>query len=136
MTDAGGFTSVIAAGDHAPQATPATTESFIVGTAALTGVVTEVAIIPEAALTANDTASRTFALYNRKQNGSGTTLVASLTTNVAGGSWVAQDAKLLALSATASDRTVTAGDVLEMVETVTGAGVAHPQLVVEVRGTH
>lgn len=136
MASASEFTYVIAAGDHPPQATPATVESFIVGTAALSGVVTEAAIIPEAAVTAADAANRTFTLYNRKQDGTGTTVVATLTTNLAGGSWAAQDAKKMTLSGTSSALQVAVGDVLEMVETVTGVGVAHPQLVVEVRGTH
>lgn len=128
------FTPILCQADHDAQGTAGTTESFIVGEAAFEGNVTEVAIFPEAALTAADTNTRTFTLYNRGQDGTGTEVLATLVTNLAGGNWVAADKKLMTLGA-AADRDVEQGDVLEMVETVAGTGATHPQLQVVVRGT-
>jgi hypothetical protein len=61
--------------------------------------------------------------------------MASLTTNVAGGSWAAHDEILMTLDPTAANRNFSAGDVLAIVETVNGTGVAHPIMQVTARGT-
>lgn len=129
------FTHLIAAADHPAQATADTEEQFIVGESPGNYTVTQADIIPEAALTAQATNYRTFELTNRGQAGAGTTVIASLSTDVAGGNWVAGDKKAMTLSATAANLNVAEGDVLEMVETTPGTGLAHPQLQVEVRGT-
>lgn len=128
------FTPVLCQADHPAQGTAATTESFIVGECNFEGNITEVAIFPEAALTAADTNTRTFTVFNRGQDGTGTTVVATLSTAVAGGNWVAGDKKTMTLAA-AADLDVEQGDVLECVETVAGTGATHPQLQMQVRGT-
>jgi hypothetical protein len=129
------FVNVIAQADHPAQATAGTTENFDMGEAQFDGTVTEVSIIPNAALTADNTNNRVFTLQNRGSAGSGTTAMASLTTNVAGGSWVAHDEILMTLDPTAANRNFSASDVLAIVETVNGTGVAHPAMEVTVRGT-
>lgn len=130
------FTEVLASTDHVAQGTAGTDESFSVGESPNDATVSEVSIIPDAALTADATNNRTFTLQNKGQAGLGTTVLATLVTNVAGGNWVAFDEKLMTISAVAADLLITAGDVLVMVETHGGTGVAHPRMQVVVRGTH
>ena len=129
------FINTLVQADHPAQVTPATTESFALGEVAFDATVTEVEIIPSGALTASDTANRVFTLQNRSTTGAGTTTIATLTTNLAGGSWVAHDALMMTLSPTPGNLNVAAGDVLSVIETVTGAGVAHPAMQCTVRGT-
>jgi hypothetical protein len=99
-------------------------------------LVTQAFIIPEAALTAADATARTLTIYNRGQAGSGTTVVATLVTNLAGGNWAANDRKDFTLSAVANALNVASGDTLELVETVLSTGTARPNCEVTVRGTH
>jgi hypothetical protein len=98
--------------------------------------VTAAYVIPEAALTASDSLARTLTIYNRGQTGVGTTVVATLTTTVAGGSWVAMDRKDFTLSGTAANLVIAAGDTLECVETVLSTGTARPNTEMAVVGTH
>ena len=106
-----------------------------IGEAQWAGVVTEVSIISEAALTAADATARTLTIYNRGQAGAGTTVVATLVTNLAGGDWVANDEKMFTLTATTADRAFAAGDVFECVETVAGAATARAASKITMRGT-
>jgi hypothetical protein len=129
------FLMQLAKADHIAQATAATDESFEVGENQFDSTVTEVSIIPNAALTADATNNRTFTLQNRAQDGTGTVTVATLVTDVAGGNWAAHDEKLMTLTATVANRNLNAGDVLTMTETHGGTGVAHPEMQVVVRGT-
>jgi hypothetical protein len=92
--------------------------------------VTEVAIQPAAAVTANATNYRTFTLYNRGATGSGTTVLATYNTATTG--LTDNDEMLMTLSATEADLVVAANDILEIVETVAAAGVAHGGYRVEV----
>lgn len=105
------------------------------GEAQFDGTLTEVAVIAEAALTAADATARTLTVFNRGQAGAGTTVVATLVTNLAGGNWVANDEKLFTLTATVADRNFTAGDVFECVETVASTGTARSTAQVVGRGT-
>jgi hypothetical protein len=130
------FTELVGTSDHPAQGTAATTESFDVCIAPFDGTLTEAAIIPLAALTAADTNFRTFTLQNRGQTGVGTTVMATLNTDVAGGNWVAHDQKNMALSGTAANLQFSVGDVLAIIETVGGTGATHPQMVMQLRGTH
>lgn len=98
--------------------------------------VTSAYIVPEAALTASDSLARTLTVINRGQAGAGTTVVATLVTNVAGGSWVAADRKDMVLSVVAGALTIAAGDILECVETVLSTGTARPATQMTLRGTH
>lgn len=129
------FINVVAATDHDAQGTAGTDETFGVGEAQFDGTLTEVSIVPDAAVTADATNNRTFTLQNKGQAGAGTTVMATLTTNVAGGNWVAYDEKLMTLTAVVADLNFVAGDVLAIVETHGGTGVAHPRMQVTVRGT-
>lgn len=129
------FVQEVVRGDLAPTAAAGSTPSHVLGEAQFDGVVTEATLISEAALTAADATARTLTIYNRGQDGSGTTVVATLVTNLAGGNWTANDEIPFTLTATAADREFSAGDVFECVETVAGAGTARAHVEVVVRGT-
>jgi hypothetical protein len=98
--------------------------------------VTEIGIVSEAALVAADATARTLTVYNRGQLGAGAVVVGTLVTNLAGGNWAANDKKLFTLSAVAANLILAAGDALECVETVAGAGTARPNCILTVRGLH
>ena len=117
--------------------TPAagTLTETVLGEVPFDATVTEVTVISEGALTAADATARTLTIFNRGQAGAGTTVIATLVTNLAGGNWVANDEKAFTLTATVANRNVAAGDVLECVETVAGAGTIRPQATVVVKGT-
>src|SRR5687768_9274215 len=108
------------------QATAGTVQDHVIGEAESGGTVTEVTLVPEANVTANATAYRTFRVLNKGPAGAGTTVVASLALDTpTTDDLAAFDEKTVPLSATAADLNLTAGDVLIADETVTGAGVAH-----------
>jgi hypothetical protein len=110
----------------AAQATAGTVQDQVIGEAPFAGTVTEVTIIPEAAVTANATNFRTFRVVNKGQAGAGTTVVATFATDtVTTDDLAAFDEKTIPLSGTAANLVVAAGDVLAADETVTGTGVAH-----------
>lgn len=106
------------------QGTAGGTSSAVVGEAPYDGVVKAVTFIPNATITGASTNNRKFALVNKKQDGSGTTEIASVTynngTNAAG-----FDRSALTLSGTAANLEIDAGDVLAVVETVNGSGMTH-----------
>ena len=128
------YVTEFAQADHDAQATAATTETFTLGEVQYDGMVTEVALVPTGPVTPNDTAYRTFTLVNKGGDGTLNVTIATLSTNVAGGAWVANDEKQWVLTGTNVARHVSSNDVLIVVETVTGAGVAHPQFQVTVKG--
>lgn len=107
------------------QATAATDQANAVGVAPWAATVKSVTLIPAALITGAATNNRKFALVNKAQDGSGTTEIASLTfgngTNAA-----AHDEKALTLSGTPASLVVAAGDVLAVVETHNGTGMASP----------
>lgn len=86
------------------------------------GTVTEVSILPNAAVTANTTSYRTITVYNRGTAGTGTVAVAAIDTSTTG--FTANDERLATL-ATAANLLVPQDAVLAVVETVAGSGVAH-----------
>lgn len=129
------FTQVLARADL-PVTIAAGVPETVLGESPFDATVTEVSIIPEAALTAADATARTLTVYNRGQAGLGTTVVATLVTNLAGGNWVAGDKKLFTLSVVAGALTLAAGDVLECVETVASTGTVRPESQLNVWGTH
>lgn len=98
------------------------TEDTIVGVAPFAGTVTSVYFVPTAAITGADTDSRTFQLFNRGADGTGTTKVAELAL-VDDVDIDAQDAQALTLQA-AGNRSVDEGDVLEFVNKHEGDGMA------------
>lgn len=129
------FSPIIVQADL-PAAAAAAVPETPLGEAPNDATVTQAYIVAEAALAASDSLARTLTIYNRGQAGAGTTVVATLTTTIAGGSWVANDRKDFTLSAVAGALTIAAGDVLECVETVLSTGTARPNSEVTVRGTH
>jgi hypothetical protein len=104
------------------------------GKAPFAGTVTAVTLVPEAAITGDNTNTRTLTLVNKGQTGAGSTVVATLafTTGVNG---VAFDERAFTLSAVANATTVAEGDVLAVVEAVAGTGLAQPGGLVQVEIT-
>lgn len=104
-----------------------------IGVAPFDGTVTAVSYTADAAVTgAASPSSRTVALVNKKQDGSGTTVVASLAL-LSGVNLVAFDEKAITLSATPADLVVAAGDILEWTSThVGGTGLVDPGGLVQV----
>ena len=137
MSSAGpaGIRRLIAQADHPAQATAATDESFVVGEVNTNATVTEVTVIPSTTQAGVDTTTRTFSLQNRGSAGSGTTVIATFVTDVAGGGFTAFDEKAWTLHATAANRDVAVGDVLAVVETHGSTGAAHPAFEISVYGT-
>jgi hypothetical protein len=129
------FQEVIADADL-PVTVAAGVPETVVGEAPFNGTLTEAGVIPEAALTAADATARTLTLYNRGQAGAGTTVMATLTTTLAGGNWVAGDKKLFTLSAVAGALNFVLGDVFEIVETVLSTGTVRPASKFIARGIH
>lgn len=112
--------------DVPAQGTAGSTQDNVVGEAPFAGTVTEVTIIPEAAVVAHATNYRTFRVLNKGQAGAGTTVVASFATDtVTTDDLTAFDEKALTLSVVAGALTVAAGDVLVADETIAASGVAH-----------
>jgi hypothetical protein len=109
-----------------------------VGRAPFDGVVASVSYAPDTAIVGADTNTRTLELRNRGQAGSGTTVVATITTNAAGGTLAAFDEKALTLSATPANLAIVAGDILEWHSLHVGTGLADPGglVVVEVQRTY
>lgn len=130
------FTPVIVQADLPPTAAANSVPETPLGEAPNDATVTNVYVVSEAALTADNTNNRTLSVFNRGQNGAGTLLVATLQTNVAGGNWVANDRKDFVLSATPANLVVNALDTFECVETIAGTGVVRSACEITVRGTH
>lgn len=105
------------------QGTAATDQNGIVGRARQGGVLSAVRFMPGAAVAFNASNFRTFTLQNRGQAGSGTVVMATLDTSAV--SLAAFDEAAMVLSATPANLVVVAGDILAIVETHTGSGVAH-----------
>lgn len=108
--------------DVPAQAGVTTVQAAILGEVTDSGTVTEVAIVPAAAVTANTNNFRTFTVFNRGTAGTGTVPVAALDTSVTG--FTDNDERLMTL-ATAANLLLVADSVLEVVETVASSGVAH-----------
>lgn len=94
------------------------------------GTLTSASIIPLTVLTGADTNSRTIQVFNRGQDGSGTTLMASKAF-VNAVNAPAEDETSLTLSVVAGALTVAAGDVIEVKSLHVGTGLAAPQFVAQ-----
>lgn len=103
----------------------------ILGKAPFAGKVDSVSVITPTAITGANTNTRKHSIINKGQSGAGTAEIAALQYN-AGVSTVAFDEKALTLTATAADAEVAAGDVLVMVSTAPGTGIADPGGIVTV----
>lgn len=118
-----------------PAAGAAVLQDQVIGRAPISGVVSAVSIIPEAALTAHAANFRTFQVINKGQDGAGATIAASRATDTpTTDDLVAFDDKSIDLSGTPANRRVAAGDVLAVSETVAASGVAHSgyRIIVEI----
>lgn len=116
------------------QATAGSVSSTVLCEAPFVGVVAAVSIVPNATITGVATNNRKFALVNKGQTGVGTTEIASVTfasgTNATG-----FDRKNLTLSVVSGALNVAVGDVLAVVETVNGTGLAHAGLLAQIEVT-
>jgi len=97
----------------------------IVAKARFTGTVTSVTYAPVAGITGADTNTRLVQLVNKGQNGSGSTVIASLQFN-SGVNATAFDEKPITLSGTPANLDVAADDILAWVSTHVGTGLADP----------
>lgn len=102
--------------------------STVVYTAAIPydGRVTKVEIVPRAAITFNGTNFATIAVQNKGPLGSGSTNIATRTWSA--GSSVAGTKEQLTLNATPANLEVKAGDLLQVVHTTAGTGLALPAI--------
>lgn len=107
-----------------PQGTANATRTTVIGVAPFAGVVSSVSFVAAAAITGDDTDNRKFAVVNKGQAGAGTTEVAGVTfeTDVDAAAAVAM---AVPVADDAGDLVVAAGDVLTLVETISGTGLAH-----------
>lgn len=107
----------------------------IIGEAQFAGTVTRAVFIPVSTLTGANTDSRTLAVVNKGQSGSGTTSVASKAFT-SGVNAPAADATAITLTGTAADLVVAAGDVLVLTSTHVGStGLADPGGEIEIEIT-
>lgn len=80
---------------------------------------------PVTAITGANTNTRLVALVNKKQDGTGTTVIATKQFN-SGVNAPASDETAITLSVTAADLQVAAGDILQWQSTHVGTGIADP----------
>jgi hypothetical protein len=113
-------------------ATAAGADFSIPAVVPFTGVITDVEYIPKAGITGANTDSRTLTIVNKGQSGSGTTnIVTKAYTSGVNANSLRKNS--LALSATAADLVVTAGDVLTVNSTHVGStGLADPGGLVQI----
>ena len=96
----------------------------VVGESPFAGTVTGVSLTSEAAVTGNDTNTRTFTIVNKGAAGAGTTVVATLAL-ATGVDLAAFDETAFTLSVVSGATTVAEGDVLACVEAYAAPGLAH-----------
>lgn len=95
------------------------------GEAPFAATVTAAAYIPSATITGAATNNRTVSIVNRGQDGTGSTVVATLSFG-SGTNANAEDETQLTLSGTAANLQLAAGDVLAFQSTHVGTGIADP----------
>jgi hypothetical protein len=111
--------------DVPPQATAATDEATVAFRAPYDATVTRVTYTPEAAMTGAATNNRFLRLRNRGQAGSLGVTIAEREL-VSGQNPAAFDEYDITLHATAGNRDVAAGDILEWLSDAQGTGIADP----------
>jgi hypothetical protein len=95
--------------------------------------VMDATICPGAALTAADATANTLTLAKADGAGGAATTVASITTNLASGDWVADTFKSMTLSATLANLLVADGPILTLKKTHAGAGTVTPASTLSIR---
>lgn len=113
------------------QATAGTVDDWVLLVAEAKLTLTAVKITPNAAITANGTNYFDLAVINKGAAAAGSTSMATR-------SWVATNsvafvAEAMTMSATTANLNAAAGDVLDLQRTVTGTGLAMPDMLVELR---
>lgn len=108
-----------------PVATPGNDLNTIIGKSEVVGAISKVTYVPITTITGADANTRKVELYNKKQDGTGTTLIATLQFNAAINA-AAGDEKTITLTAVAADLNVAVGDVLQWQSTHVGTGIADP----------
>ena len=108
------------------QATAGTDDDWPVFVAPFACTITAVDWTPAAAVTGGDTHYPEIQMINKGSAGSGTTAVTSKKQYLSGVNSVAHDTEAFTLSATAANLDLAAGDVLAMVRTHGGNGLAQP----------
>jgi hypothetical protein len=103
-----------------------------VGEAPFAGTVSAVTYAATAAVTGANTNTRTLSLINKGQDGTGTTVVATLPL-VSGTNLAANDEVTIPLSGTPANLNVAAGDVLAFASVHAGTGIADPGGLVKVQ---
>lgn len=129
MSDKAPSIQVLTATD--PGVAITTDDTFTVGEVKEAGVVSAVSFTPEAASTGDDSNKRTYTLINKGQDGTGTTVVATIDL-VSGVNLAAFDEKDATLSVVAGATTVAAGDILAWKSLHTGTGLVDPGGIVKV----
>lgn len=114
------------------QATAGTVDSFPIFVAPGKITITAVRWIPAAAVTGAVTNNFALQLQNRGQAGAGTTGVTAVKTYDNAINSVAHASESLALSGTAANLNAVANDVLALIRTVNGTGIAMPDGAVEI----
>lgn len=114
----------------APALVAAATADQVIGTAPIDGTVKRITYVPEALITGADANSRTLTVINKGPSGVGNTVIGTLALT-AGVNAPAFDEKQFTLAAAAA-RKVQAGDVLAVLSTSVGTGLADPGGLVKV----
>jgi hypothetical protein len=95
--------------------------------------VIEVIVCPGAALTAADATANTYTLGKSDGAGGAITTIATLTTTLAGASWVADTYKTMTLSATAANLLVADGQLVTLKKTHLSTGTVTPASTCSIR---
>lgn len=95
--------------------------------------VIEAIVCPGAALTAADATANTYTLAKADGAGGAATTIASVTTTLAGGSWVADVFKTVTLSATAANVLVADGQLVTWKKTHLSTGTVTPASTLSIR---
>lgn len=117
---------------QSPARAQAATGSHGLFRAPFAGRVDAITYVSDAAITGANTDTRKVAVVNKGQAGSGTTEVAAKQFNSTVNA-VAFDETPLTLSATAADLVVAEGDILAVVSTAVGNGLADPGGIIQIK---
>lgn len=105
------------------QATAGTDQTTIIGKVGRAGVLAAASLLPATTSAFDGTNYRIYTLTNLGQAGAGSTSMATLDTSAV--ALTAKTERAMALSGTPANLAVAAGDILAIVETHAGTGVAH-----------
>jgi len=106
--------------------TAGSSDDSVLAQAPFNCTVTAVEYVPEAAITGAATNHRSFSLVNKGQAGSSSTTVATLAFDSGAVTAAANNEKAIALSGTAANLDLAAGDTLQWRSVAVGTGIADP----------